>query len=127
MKLRSVLLAFVLAFLVGGLAVAAAAEPAPAAPVQAAVAPASAAPGGPLPALCGTSPSPAPLPAADLFAAKSTFAEVCGACSVPACRGVVSGSVGCSPFYPTARCIDALGSSCTDGTPRCQCWNGPLP
>ena len=31
------------------------------------------------------------------------------------------------PGMAVYTCIEALGNDCSDGTPQCQCWNGPLP
>jgi hypothetical protein len=51
---------------------------------------------------------------------------VCGSCSVLACRGASYNSI-CQGGTVVKKCIAAYGLSCTDGTPQCQCWSGPLP
>jgi hypothetical protein len=51
---------------------------------------------------------------------------VCGQCSVVACRGAAYNSV-CQGGTVVKKCIAAYGNDCTDGTPQCQCWSGPLP
>jgi hypothetical protein len=87
--------------------------------------PAAAAP-APAPSLCIRNSTKANLP--DLkpaFINASTL--VCGSCSTPTCRGVAYNSTCNIVGTKIYKCIAALGNDCTDGTPQCQCWYGPLP
>jgi hypothetical protein len=58
--------------------------------------------------------------------AQNAGPTICGACSVPVCRGVAYNSI-CAGGSVVKRCIAAYGNSCTDDTFQCQCWSGPLP
>jgi len=58
--------------------------------------------------------------------AKNASTLVCGACSVTVCRGATYNAI-CQGGAVPKKCIAAYGNSCTDGTPQCQCWSGPLP
>jgi hypothetical protein len=104
MKLRSVLLLFASVLLIGRYAAAA-----------------------PAPSSCGLNYTRAKLPAVTSPVVNKSAGETCGACSTPVCRGVAWGSGGCNLRNPSATCIDALATTCDDGTPQCQCWSGPLP
>jgi hypothetical protein len=122
MKFRSMVLMLVSLLLIAGVAMAApTGVPAPtSATLDVAAAPA------PAPGLCIKNSSKAKLPEVlPAFMKASTL--ICGSCSTPVCRGVgynatcrISGSL-------VYKCIEALGNDCSDGTPQCQCWNGPLP
>lgn len=122
MHLRSTLLLFVSLLLIAGAAMADPAvvsSPTSTAPVAAA-APA------PAPGLCIRNSTkaqlPDPIPA---FQNKQTLN--CGSCSVVACRGVAYNSTCRIVGTEVYKCIAAYGNDCTDGTPQCQCWYGPLP
>ena len=122
MKLRSLLLPFVSSLLIAGAAMAdPAGVPAPASPTaEVAAAPA------PAPGLCIKNSSKATLP--DVMPAfLKTTTPPCGSCSTPICRGATYNSVCKTSGLQVWTCIAALGNDCGDGTPQCQCWNGPLP
>jgi hypothetical protein len=121
MKFRSMVLMIVSLLLIAGVAMAdPAGVPAPTSTPDVAAAAA------PSPGLCIKNSSKAKLPEVlPAFMKASTL--VCGSCSTPVCRGVgynatcrISGTL-------VYKCIAALGNDCSDGTPQCQCWNGPLP
>ncbi len=120
MNLRSTLLLFVSLLLIAGAAMAAPAS----APAPASTAPAAAA--APAPGLCIRNYTKATLPDLNPVSAnKSTL--VCGSCSTPVCRGVGYNAVCKVVGTELYKCIAALGNDCSDGTPQCQCWYGPLP
>jgi hypothetical protein len=125
MKWRSVLPMLVSTLLIGGYAGVAAADPAVAPTVPALSSPA---PTGTLPFSCGANISKLAPPAVSSPVVNRSEGEICGACSTPVCRGVAWGSGGCNLRNPISyRCIDALATTCSDGTPQCQCWSGPPP
>jgi hypothetical protein len=52
---------------------------------------------------------------------------ICGSCSSVNCRG---GQIGQRCGFSGGRwytCQYPYAESCTDGTPKCYCWTGPLP
>lgn len=122
MHLRSTLLLLVSLLLIAGAALAdSAVVPGPTSTV-----PVAAAAAAPAPGLCIKNSTkaqlPDPIPA---FMNKQTLN--CGSCSVPTCRGVGYNSVCKVVGTAVYKCIAAYGNDCTDGTPQCQCWYGPLP
>ena len=124
MKLRCSLLMIALVLLTGSIASAATADSSGPPAVRTAVAPV-AAPFTPAAPSCGEGVSKALLPGASLFQPRTSF-ELCGACSVAACRGAEIGTGACSRTNPTAKCYDSDGPHCSaDGLARCLCGNGP--
>jgi hypothetical protein len=118
MKLRALLLMVVSLLLIAGAAMAA--------PVPTSSAPEMVAAAAPAASLCIKNSSKEKLPETiPAFMKAST--EPCGSCSTPACRGVNYGSICMIRGMAVYTCIEALGNDCSDGTPQCQCWNGPLP
>jgi hypothetical protein len=118
MKLRSLLLMVVSLLLIAGAAMAAPAPTSSAPELAAAAAPAA--------PLCIKNASKMKLPETiPAFMKAST--QLCGSCSTPVCRGVGYGSTCKIMNLKVYTCIEALGNDCSDGTPQCQCWNGPLP
>ncbi|HEY2293868.1 MAG TPA: hypothetical protein VGM86_24450 [Thermoanaerobaculia bacterium] len=122
MNLRSTLLLFVSLLLIAGAALA---DPA-GAPAPTSTAPVAAAAPAPAPGLCIRNSTKAQLPdSIPAFQNKQTLN--CGSCSVPTCRGVAYNSTCKIVGTNVYKCIAALGNDCSDGTPQCQCWFGPLP
>ncbi|HEY0511653.1 MAG TPA: hypothetical protein VGH73_07100 [Thermoanaerobaculia bacterium] len=122
MKLRSTLLVFVSLLLIAGAAMAAPVG----VPAPASSAPEVAAAPAPAPGLCIKNSTKATLPELKpAFFNASTL--VCGSCSTPVCRGAGYNAVCKVSGTLVYKCIAAYGNDCTDGTPQCQCWNGPLP
>jgi hypothetical protein len=122
MKVRWIL-ASVSVLLIGSMAGAATADPAGPPPTPAAAA--LAAIDAPAVLLCMESSSKVALPGGNPFLPRS-FVELCGSCSVAACRGAEMGTGGCSRTIPTAKCIDSDGPVCSaDGLARCFCQTAP--
>lgn len=122
MNLRSTLLLFVSLLLIAGAAMATPAS----APAPTSTAPVAAAAAAPAPGLCIRNYTKATLPELNPASLNKTTL-ICGSCSVSTCRGVAYNStckiVGANVY----KCIAAYGNDCSDGTPQCQCWFGPLP
>jgi hypothetical protein len=84
------------------------------------------------PAACGANMSTAggtPMLSAPPSAQRPIFlAATCGSCSRSPCQGAMFGQacyLGLNRGWGT--CQSPYGNDCSDGTPQCQCWSGPLP